>query len=243
MRILRSLGLFGLALGTFAGPSRAGESDFDGACLELLEKGEQLTSTLDEDIYALGVEKLRDAARVCGSREVSPELRARALLLTTRLYTGDRELQLQMRSEALTLLRVEAPDSRLLPEALEAVADTRMVMGQFDEGLSLSLQALAERERLFGDESREYVRGLIWTSVAYKSAAREGEVDPALATALRYSEQAVELATRNFGSRDPATIAASIDLVDTLRRLRRFDEAEALQERIAPYVDLAESFG
>jgi tetratricopeptide (TPR) repeat protein len=234
--------LAGLTLGVGVSAAQSPRQDLDNACLELLEKGERLTGTLDRDVYALGVEKLRTAARVCDSKDVSPELRARALILATRLHSDDRMLQLKMRTEALALLRAEAPDSRLLPKALEAVADIRFLIGDYDEGLSLSFQALEERERLFGTESREYVRGLVWVSVAYKGRAQLGDSGADLAMALKYSEQAVELARGLFGAHDPSTIGASMDLVDTLNRLHRFEEAKELQEKIAPFVDLADNF-
>lgn len=233
--------LAGLTLGLGVSAAQPPHQDLDNACLELLEKGERLTGTLDKDVYVLGVEKLRTAARVCNSKDVAPELRARALILATRLHSDDRKLQLKMRTEALSLLRAEAPDSRLLPKALEAVADIRFLVGDYDEGLSLSFQALEERERLFGTESREYVSGLVWVSVAYKSRAHDGDSAADLALACKYSEQAVELATGLFGPHDPSTIVASMDLVDTLNRLRRFDEAKELQEKIAPFVDLADN--
>lgn len=216
-------------------------TDPSDACLELLERGEHLTSIDDPDVGALGREKLRQAESVCDSQQVSPELRARALILATRLYADDRRRQLEMRQQALSLLRTEAADSQLLPKALEAVADTQMVLGNFDEAIRLSLDALDERERLFGSQSREFVQGLAWLSVTYKSAAQNG--DPKgelLASALANSERAVELSTQRFGPHDPVTIAASIEHADSLERLGRFDEARELQEKIAPYVDLAD---
>lgn len=219
----------------------AAEQDPPRTCQTLLADGERLTGSLHRDVRALGTAKLRDAMEVCVLPTVEPELRARALLLGVRLHGGERKVRLEMRRQALDLLRSKAPDSPLIPQALEAVADSLLVAGDYDGGVELSLEALDARQRLFGTESREYVRGLIWTSVAYKSAAHATEgTGTDLELAHAYSERAVEHARGLFGPHDPTTIAASMDLADTLNRLGRYDEANALQEAISPYVDIAD---
>jgi hypothetical protein len=137
-------------LAIWTGTARAVPEDRASACRELLDAGEYLGRTSDTDRNALGREKIGQAARVCASPDVPAELRARALLDTTIALPEEQAVDEELRAEAVALLRSEAPDSPLLPKALGWLATSRFLGHRYDESLQLILEALEERERIFG---------------------------------------------------------------------------------------------
>lgn len=207
-------------------------------CSDLLDKGRRLIGDPEREVRALGLEKLRRAEKLCRSARVPAPLRARALMLTTDLYSGDWERQRQMWEAAVELLAAEAPDSRLLPPAMEGLASAEFSLGHYDESLRLATAALDERHRLFGAESREYVRGLVHVAGAHLALAQVRDADLHSRQALPYAEQALEISRRLFGIRDGTTVTAASTLIEVLSKLGRSAEADRLQEEIAPYVDL-----
>lgn len=238
MRSIEAIGC--VLLLSIAGPGGAAsvQTDREKACEELLERGERLTSIDDPEVYALGVQKLRKAAEVCGSSEVSPETRALALMTTARLFGDDPAKQRQAWSEAVSLLREHAPDSRLLLRALEGLLGATANEGDHDESLRLAFEALGESERIFGVESRDYIRGLTYVALTYHGLAEVQTPEQNLVEAQRYAEEAMDRARRVLGLRDGTTMTAAAVLRSVLRRRGFTERAESLEQEIAPYVDL-----
>jgi tetratricopeptide (TPR) repeat protein len=231
------LGLVGMTLG--AGTCTAQPAaDPSAACSELLDKGKRFLGNPDREVYALGLEKLRQAERLCQSPQVPPALRARVLMLTTDLYSGDRERQREMWTGAISLLRAEAPNSRLLPRAIEGLASVEFSLGNYDESVRLATEALDQRRRLFGEESRDYVRGLTFVAGTYLALTQIPAEDSNSRQALPYAEQAYTTARKLFGLRDGTTVTAAAMLIEVLKRRGLATEADRLQEEIRPYLNL-----
>lgn len=207
-------------------------------CRSLLERGDRLAGIDDPDIRELGLQKLRDAVGVCNSAEVTPETRARALMTTVRLFSDDRAKQRQMWSEAVSLLREHAPDSRLLLRALEGLLGATASDGNPDESLRLAFEALEESKRIFGVESRDYIRGLTYVALTYQWLAEVASSQDYLAEAQRYAEEAMDRARRVLGLRDGTTMTAAAVLRSVLNKRGFTERAEELEQEIAPYVDL-----
>jgi len=238
MRYIEAIGCLLLLSIAGHGSAESTQSEPEAVCEDLLERGRHLTSIDDPDIDALGVEKLRQAVEICGSAEVSPETRARALMTTVRLFHGDYAKQRQMWGEALALLRDHAPDSRLLLRALEGLSGAAASEGDSDEAVRLAFEAHEESQRIFGAESRDYIRGLTFVALTYQWLAEVHSPEQNLAEAQRYAEEAMDRARRVLGLRDGTTMAAAAALHWVLSKRGYAERAEELERETAPYVDL-----
>jgi tetratricopeptide (TPR) repeat protein len=239
MRQLPIAAALSFSLGCGLCLAKSADEDRFTACYELVENGTRLTSSLYPDDRERGREYLRRAEEVCEHEAVPVQLRAWARMLATRLYDDEPRLQRDFWYEAVSLLEAEAPDSELLPKALEGLSSAEFDLGRFDECLRLAQQALEVRVRVFGAGGRHHVRGLTYLAVAYLSLAEVEETPKAhLERAQVHAEEAMTIARRTLGLDDGTTVATAANLGAVLRSRGLTEEAERLLEEIAPYVDL-----
>ncbi|MEM7049194.1 MAG: tetratricopeptide repeat protein [Acidobacteriota bacterium] len=215
--MLLALAISQPAIGDSTTPSQ------DQVCETLVSKAKALKGLSRQ-------ETLQHALARCQQPEVSPEVRAKAVVEAGWIL--DLNEQIRLYSSSVQLLREEAPNSEFIPKTLVKLATAVTKQGRAQEGLEYAEESLAERERLFGEASREYLRGLIVVGVAHSTSDGDAPTKPHLTTGYDYLQEAVRSATEHFGPKDPTTVSAKIQLALILREMGRYADAEALDDEI-----------
>ncbi|MEM7051524.1 MAG: tetratricopeptide repeat protein [Acidobacteriota bacterium] len=134
-------------------------------------------------------------------------------------------------------LQFESPNSEILPKAMIELANVYFQLDRLEEGRQLAHQSLEERERIFGTDSREYIRGLAILGVFLATSDGGGPIRPNLEDGYRYVREGARRARELFGTGDPTTVSNLIHYRSVLDEMGRHDEAKALDEQILPYLD------
>lgn len=164
-------------------------------------------------------------AEQCLGATLEAKLRARVFLAVRTLPAyQDPGLQARLAEELLAELRVDTPPAPEQIRLLEALSESYFRLQSFDLALRTAEASLAVRRSLFGDSSEQAVDGLIL--VAFEHLAEWPILGgDSLTKARNLVDQAVTLASKEFGESSPPAVRAWSALAEVLRQAG--DEREA----------------